>query len=109
MIDLVHEKAFLAEGVARTKPQNSGLADVLARLGIRGVAGALALRSEMRKKTLSGEEVDPAGGLYSVRPAFWKNQKIRRSTGKEMKSSIYPHCSNSVLSFASCSFLQMYI
>lgn len=74
MIDLVHEKeSILAEGTAKTKPQKSVMAGMLARLGVLGVAGALALRSEMRGKTWSGQEVDPGvptGGLYSVRLAF---------------------------------------
>lgn len=83
-------RTFLAEEAARTKPQN------LAKLRGPGCAGAWALRTEMRGKTLSGEEVDPRyqlGAFISSDLTFtkvikWKNQKIQRSKGKEMKSSI---------------------
>lgn len=58
----MRRRAFLAEWVARMKPQKPRTS-----LGVVGVVGALALRGETTGKTLAEEEVDPgvAGGSLS--------------------------------------------
>ena len=65
----MRRREFLAEWVARMKPQKPSIVHALTSLGVVGVVGALALRGETTGKTLAEEEVDPGvavGSLSSV-------------------------------------------
>ena len=130
----MRRRAFLAEWVARMKPQKPDMVHALTRLGVVGVVGALALRGEATGKTLAEEEVDPGaagGSLPSVsdgelrkncqkensmihmplrKVSKWENQKRESSKNKDRKSAAtHPQCSDSSPSLTSSFFLQAHM